>query len=472
MKLSKYLSDSLPDILNTTAMRMAIRYSLLYTLLLSLVLAAFLWSTSRRIDEEIKEALDAERQMLSALYHQQGVSKLVTQIEALQKQPDSFLYLLVNTEAKKLAGNLKSLPEDFEQSLEHTSEAEIVFFDEDILLGFLDDDAYLPTLSTNLDNHLLLIAHLSPQAQVLQEVYEYLLEFIGVAILLSLLIGMTLGYAVLRRINTISHTAAEIMKGDITQRIPISSNDDEFDDLSTQLNSMMDRIQKLIDSIREVSDNVAHDLRSPLTRLRNNFEITLLEKRSPEEYRESLNKGVQDIEYLITTFNALLSIAQAESGNHRSQWQSIDVTPLLTDIVDLYEPLAEKKKQVLIIKEGHLLEDRKIEIIASKNLLAQAFSNLIENAIKYSPETEEIIIAINNNKDLLEISFIDSGQGIPVNEREHVLERFVRLDNSRNSPGNGLGLSLVSAVCELHNGRFVLSDAEPGLIATMQLPLH
>jgi len=375
---------------------------------------------------------------------------------------------LANSQNNKLAGSIKDLPEDFE----HTSEAEIVFFDEDILLGLLDDDAYLPTLSANLDDHLLLIAYPSPQAPILQEVYECLLEFIGVAILLSLLIGMTLGYAVLRRINTISHTAAEIMKGDITQRIPISSNNDEFDDLSTQLNSMMDRIQKLIDSIREVSDNVAHDLLSPLTRLRNNFEITLLEKRSPEEYRESLNRGVQDIESLITTFNALLSIAQAESGNHRSQWHPVDIAPLLTDIVDLYEPLAEEKKQVLTIKTDRLLEESKIKIIASKNLLTQAFSNLIENAIKYSPESEEIIISLKQNNDLLEISFIDSGSGIPANEREHVLERFVRLDNSRNTAGNGLGLSLVSAVCELHNGSFELDDARPGLIAMMQLPLN
>jgi len=451
-------------------MRMAIRYSLFYTLLLCLVLLAFLWGTRRSVDEKISAELINEHEVLHGIYQQQGLNALLHLVEEKQQQADSLLYLIATTQGKRLAGKIKERPEDFDV----VDKVAIVFFDENILLANpFDDDAYLPALSTTLgNNHVLIIAHPSPRVQALQEIYEYLVEFIGVAILLSLLIGVTLGYAILRRINTISDTAAEIMKGDINQRIPISANNDEFDTLSTQLNTMMDRIQKLIDSIREVSDNVAHDLRSPLTRLRNNFEVTLLEPRSGDEYREALNQGVQEIESLITTFNALLSIAQAESGNHRCRWQQVDINELLTDIVDLYEPLADKKGQWLAVQTvGSQNNTDKIALLASRNLLAQAFSNLIENAIKYTPESTAIIISLEQKKQTLNISFIDSGAGIPLHEREHVLERFVRLDNSRNTSGNGLGLSLVNAVCELHQGKFKLSDANPGLIATMQLPL-
>ena len=445
-------------------MRMALRYSLFYGILLSAVFAVFFWSTESAVDEEIKTSLIIESTELTRAYEQKGLSNLVELIQQKQKPTATFLYLLIDSQENKLAGDLFELPDDFAVSKKVSN---LLFAEEIMPRNRFDDDVYLPTISNQLTNGIiLLIAHSTQQAETLLEVVEYLLEFTGAAIVLSLLIGLTLGYAILSRIKIITHTAEEIMKGDITQRIPLSNKNDEFDTLSVQLNTMMDRIQILIDSIREVTDNVAHDLRSPLTRLRNNFEVTLLKDRSSDDYRQTLTQGVRDVESLLNTFNALLSIAQVESGNYQAQMNPVNLSSLLLDVVELYEPLAEKKNQNLGFEQHE-----KYSMLGNRDLLAQAFSNLVENAIKYTPEHGLISIAIRQTSNMLEISFTDSGSGIPTNERMHVLERFVRLDSSRHTAGNGLGLSLVHAVCKLHHGKLSFSDAKPGLIVTISFPL-
>ncbi len=271
--------------------------------------------------------------------------------------------------------------------------------------------------------------------------------------------------AILNRIKHISNTANEIMKGDLRRRILVSPRNDEFDALAHQLNAMLDRIQRLIRGIREVTDNVAHDLRSPLTRLRNRLEITLLEKRSQPEYRQVITRAMEDTEALITTFNALLRIAQVESGNHREQWTPFDLSQLVTDLADIYRPLAEEKNQSL-----DLICQSPIELYAHADLMAQMLSNLLDNAIKYTPEKGNICIQATRTDWAVEIVISDSGPGIPKEEQKHVLERFVRLENARNTPGNGLGLSLVQATCKLHSADLVLDDAHPGLTVKILFP--
>lgn len=459
----------LTRILNYTAIRMAIRYSLIYGAILIAVVIVYNWTLQSPVDNEIKTALLKERDATQTIYQENGLEGLIGYIKERVKKKESYLYLLVDKTGTKMAGNLRQLPEDFDLSDIKVDEIYQVLYDDQILpLELFEDEANLPTTTIELENdNRLLIAHPTQRGQILREINEYLIEFAIPVLLLSSLIGVTLAYAVLRRINTISHTAKEIMEGDITRRIPLSGKNDEFDALSSRLNTMMDRIQKLIEGTREVSDNVAHDLRSPLTRLRNSFEVTLLEDRSNEEYRETLNNGIQDVESLLKTFNSLLSIAQAESGNHRSRWKEFTLNDLLVDMVEFYEPLADEKKQTLTFGQND-----EIKITASRDLLAQATSNLIENAIKYTSESGKIHLELEHENNTVTISVSDTGPGIPANEREHVLERFVRLDNSRHTEGNGLGLSLVKAVCELHHGTLHFSEANPGLIVTMRLPLR
>ena len=309
----------------------------------------------------------------------------------------------------------------------------------------------------------LLLADGTEQTGGLREIIDYLLDVLSAAIVLSLLMGVMLGRVILRRMDTISRAAADIMAGDLTRRVPLSARKDEFDVLAGRLNAMLDRIQQLIHGIRDVTDNIAHDLRSPLSRLRNRMEVTLLEPRDGAEYRQALQHGIEDADSLIKTFNALLSIAQAEAGNHRSEWVSVDLNSLARDLAELYEPAAEEKQQHLeFITADHAV------ITGSRDLLAQAIGNLLENAIKHTPQDGTIRLELVSSENAVELKVSDTGPGIPAFERERVLERFVRLQNSRDTPGNGLGLSLVRAVSILHNAQLQLGDAKPGLVVSLR----
>lgn len=191
----------------------------------------------------------------------------------------------------------------------------------------------------------------------------------------------------------------------------------------------------------------------------------MLEHRDETEYRDAINQGIDDADSLIKTFNALLGIAQTEAGNHRTEWKPVRLDTLASDLVDLYRPVAEKQGQTFEFEPGP-----KAEFTGSRDLLAQAIGNLLENAIKYTPEKGTVSLRVIPTDDYIEVSVSDSGPGIPESEREHVLERFVRLENSRHTPGNGLGLSLVSAVAKLHKAELQLSDAHPGLHVSLRFP--
>ncbi len=221
---------------------------------------------------------------------------------------------------------------------------------------------------------------------------------------------------------------------------------------------MLERIEHLMQAMRQVTDNVAHDLRKPLNRLRSRLEVTLLEARTEEEYRAEMAQGIEDADELLKTFNALLSIAQAEAGVRRNEWTEVDIAPLVEDLADLYGAVAEEKE----IKFS-CSSPANVKIAGNRQLLAQAIGNLLDNAIKYTPPGGTIELLVAENADATQITVADSGSGIPETEKERVLQRFVRLDNSRSLPGNGLGLSLVNAVARLHGASLQLADNQPGL---------
>jgi signal transduction histidine kinase len=265
----------------------------------------------------------------------------------------------------------------------------------------------------------------------------------------------------LGRIDRINRTTAGIVAGDLGRRIELSGADDEFDELARHLNAMLERIDRLLAGMRQVTDDIAHDLRTPLTRMRSRVELALMRDHAiAPETRDLLEATLRDADGLIETFNALLSIARAEAGAQRGEWEAVDLTALAREVHELYEPLAEDKGIAL-----ELLPDPAGPALTLGNgqLLAQAIANLVDNAIKHTPPGSNVTLRTRRGPEPA-VEVADDGPGIPADQRERAKQRFVRLDAARSSvPGSGLGLSLVDAVAKLHEGRLDLLDNEPGL---------
>jgi signal transduction histidine kinase len=289
---------------------------------------------------------------------------------------------------------------------------------------------------------------------------------------------------VLRRIDAMTGTTQRIMAGDLSGRLPVGRSGDELDRLAENLNAMLERIEALMVGLKEVSDNIAHDLKTPLTRLRNRAEEALAKASNEAEYRAALERTLEESDGLIRTFNALLMIARAESGQARGNMDDFDAADVAQGIHELYEPLAEDNGLTLHVKTAPA------RLHGNRELVSQALANLVENAIKYgqpapalqplSAEATRAETVASNGKDILIearrdgdqvlLSVTDRGPGLPEADRAHAVERFVRLEASRTQPGSGLGLSLASAVATLHGGTLKLADAHPGLRATLAIP--
>ncbi len=262
------------------------------------------------------------------------------------------------------------------------------------------------------------------------------------------------------------------MQGNLAQRIPITGRNDEFDRLSQNLNAMLDRIQDLMTGLKNVSDNIAHDLKTPLHRLRTRAERALQSGRSPEKLAEALGSVIEEADTLIQTFDALLSIARLEAGSRSESFGPLNVCALIRDVADLYEPAAEERGLSL-----RLACSGDVMMAGEKHLISQALANLLDNAIKYAlpasraePQKQsDVVIGLEDKGDAVDIVISDRGPGIPKKDRERVLQRFVRLQPSRSIPGSGLGLSLVAAVARLHDGSVSLEDNDPGLRIRLRL---
>jgi signal transduction histidine kinase len=298
----------------------------------------------------------------------------------------------------------------------------------------------------------------------------FLTGFIGLA-LAGLLAGLVISRMSLGRVAAITRTSDEIMAGDFTRRVPVTGSGDELDHLAGNLNAMLDRIESLMAGLREVSDNIAHDLKTPLTRLRARAEAA--QRGSPKEQRDGLAHVIEDADELIKTFNALLLIARLEAGALDATAETFDVAALARNMAELYEPVAEDA--------GLRLEDRAeagVVVHANRQLIGQAIANLLDNAIKYGRPSSapvgasDIVVAVEAAAGQARLIVADHGPGIPAADRARVLKRFVRLEESRTRPGTGLGLSLVAAVARLSGGHLLLEDNAPGLRIVLVLPTH
>jgi signal transduction histidine kinase len=289
---------------------------------------------------------------------------------------------------------------------------------------------------------------------------------LAIAALLSLVGGVVTSRSSLRRIGAINATVAEIMGGDLSRRIPVDSAGDDFSQLVDNLNGMLERIEELLEGVKQVSDNIAHDLRTPLARLRNRLDELRKDRAGEEDRRESVEAAIREADGLLETFGALIRIGRLEAGSRRAGFGRIDLGSLAEDVVELYEPVAEERKQRLT----SLLDARPM-VTGDRDLLFQALANLVDNALKHTPEGGNIQVWMGTVEGRPRVTVSDDGPGIPDEEKGLVFRRFYRLDASRTSPGSGLGLSLVAAVAKLHHLEIGLEDSIPGLRAMLSWPV-
>lgn len=409
------------------------------------------------MERQTEETIEAELTGLREQYRDLGIfglGRIIAQRAAAERELES-VYLLVDDGGWIIAGNLQAWPE-----VDDAASNRVRFA---ILPGQGERPRRFLGRTVLLDDARLLVAR---DVEDKLRTQALLVNAIGLGSGLMLLFGIVGGFVMSRwmlsRIETINRATAQIMAGDLSRRIAVEGSGDEFDELASNLNAMLERIERLMVGMREVTDNIAHDLRTPLNRLRSRLEVALLRDVDPASARQLLEETVADAEGLIATFNALLSIARAESGEQRVAWELVDLAELVSDIQELYEPLAEERAIAL---EARI--ESGVDVLGNRQMLAQALANLADNAIKYTPEGGRVTIDAHtveaSGQALPALTVTDTGPGIPEAFRAKALERFARLDPDRSTPGNGLGLSLVNAVAKLHEAALELEDAGPGL---------
>jgi signal transduction histidine kinase len=457
--------DYLRRLLRTTAFRTALIYACSLSLITAIGLGFVHWSMARHVQAQIDARLRLETEVLINLYRSQSLPALLDSIRSRSRNDDQrriFFYLLWNPDRQqRLAGQLPDWPNKLDVQQRYAT----LHLSEVIALKQPDRDVQVRVLATTLpDGYHLLVGHgLYDEQALLAHSFVISMLVIAVILALALLGSLVLSHYTLRRIDAVSRTAGDIMAGDLSQRIAISSRANEFDDLGSKLNQMLARIEQLLAGMRQVTDNVAHDLRKPLNRMRNRLEVTLLEARTAEEYRAVMEQSVTDTDEMLKTFNALLSIAQAEAGIKRTDWGKVALEELVEDLADLYGAVAEAQSL-----EFDWSSDPAAVVMGNRHLLAQAVGNLLDNAVKYTPAGGRIELRVAVEQRGVLLSVTDNGPGIALADRQRVLERFVRLDSARSQPGNGLGLSLVRAVAQLHDAQLSLMDNQPGLKVVLQ----
>jgi signal transduction histidine kinase len=461
-------------LIRTTAFRLTLVYLFLFALFAASLLGYFAWNTRRLITEQITTTVNAEVGEVSDIFARRGLRGLVFTIENRALRPGANLYLVTTPTGQAIGGNVGSLAPGV-MATNGWSETAYRRLDD-----ATDHRALVRVTQLSNGFRLLIGRDLEERKRLFGIVAKAAQWSLLVVIVLGIGGGIFVARRVLRRIDAMTGTTQRIMAGDLSGRLPVGRSGDELDRLAENLNAMLERIEALMMGLKEVSDNIAHDLKTPLTRLRNRAEEALASSGSEAEYRAALERTIEESDGLIRTFNALLMIARAESGQARGNMDDFDAAEVANGIHELYEPLAEDDGMTLRVKTSPT------PLHGNRELISQALANLVENAIKYgkpiraaqplgagavaSTASREILIEARRDGDQVLLSVSDHGPGIPEADRKHAIERFVRLEASRTQPGSGLGLSLASAVATLHGGELRLGDAHPGLSATLAIP--
>ena len=452
-------------LLRTTTFRAALLYLSIFLLSTSSLYAYLFWNTVSLISNQTDTAIEADIEDLSQRFKEGGIPSLARRVAVLSRDPRLSIYLLIDPEGRPMAGNLNKIP-DMKDAGEDWQEFEFIR----ITNNFEEKHAARAKTFTLPQGFFLLVGRDVEEFHKFSAVIlNAMIYGLGMTILFGLVGGVIISRNFTRRIDSINRTSSDIMAGDLSRRIPVTGSGDEIDRLGINLNKMLSRIESLMDGMRDVTDNIAHDLRSPINRIRNRLEVTLMKPATTEDYKKVIQETIEEADELLAVFNALLSVAQLEAGARDIQKEMLDVVDIIKQAVEFMEPAGEEIGARFDLD----LPETPFFTKAARPLLSQALINLIDNAFKYGHSDEQIIsVGLTKLNNMFIIYVADNGPGIPPSDMSRVTERFVRLDASRNRPGSGLGLSLVSAIAQRHGGKLRLQQNFPqGLKAEIVLPL-
>jgi signal transduction histidine kinase len=444
----------------TSTFQIAILYLAVFGATLVSVLGFIYWSTSDLIDRQMNKTIHAEIRGLSEQYRDEGLTRLIEVVHERSRRNDDLenVYLLTDPFYRRLAGNLENWPQEPEINegwakirLRRKADPERTERNFRARLFELSDGFHL-LVGRDTEAH-------GNFRRIMEEGFAWALIPV---LLVGLGGGILVGRYALRRVDAVAATSHEIVSGDLARRVPLSGSGDEFDRLAGSINEMLDQIDMLMTGMRVVTDSLAHDLRSPLTRAKGGIEFALRGETDVETCRHALEQTAAELDTILRTFEALINIATAETGMSRLTITELDLSGLVLDLFEMYQPIAEDAGLELIPEIAQA-----VTVTGHRQMLGHAIANLLDNAVKFTPRGGRIVISLEGSSGGADLRVTDDGPGIPAEQRKNVLERFVRLDGSRTTPGSGLGLSLVAAVARLHGATLTLADNGPGLVVDL-----
>jgi signal transduction histidine kinase len=451
----------------TTAFRLAATQLAVFAILTAALIGWVAVRTSDLLTRQVDAVLATEIDQLGDAYQRGGLRLLALTVETRARRPGASLYLVADSAGRTLVGNIDEVP--IAVLARADEEAALVSYTRIDDEGGATYQALARVVTLPGGFRLLVGRDISERTEFRDVVRDAALAAVAVMLATALASWFLVGRAALKRVDQMAGTARQIMSGDLHRRLEVTGSGDEFDNLADSLNAMLARIEALMSGLKEVSDNIAHDLKTPLTRLRTRLETVLRAPSGPEVMREAVEATIHEADQLIAVFDALLRIARVEAGAPGEARATFDAGALVAEVGELYQPVVEEAGGRLDVRAATPLP-----VSANRALVAQALTNLLDNAMKYGAgqggAPPDLTLSVRAEGGEVRLVVTDRGPGIPAADRSRAVERFVRLDASRSRPGSGLGLSLVQAVAKLHGGRLDLADAGPGLVATLALP--
>ena len=449
-------------LLHSTIFRLTLLYATFFCASFLLLLAFVYFATVREMESEIRHRITSQMNEVKTEYNTHGLDALEKQISEFIEDEDEGLaiYLLVDASGKVLAGNMENWPVETQ-----ITENWLTFYIES---RWQEDGVHVLARENTMPGGYRLLVGYSLRGP--DHARKVMLDVVSASFILAFFVtgfsGTLFSGVIRRRLERVNQICAQVMSGNLDVKVPLTGGGDEFDHLASNVNAMLARIAELVKGLRQTSDNIAHDLRTPLARHRNRLETLLAHPPSPGQTPEHIKAGIDEVDMIVETLNSILRISQAQSGVASGHFVTFDLSSVVSDVIDFYGELAEERN---ITIRGSVPEF--VYAHGDKPLLTQAVANLIDNAIKYTPRDGQIVVALSQHHGTIECVVADNGPGIPREYYARVKERFFRMEDSRTSQGTGLGLSLVDAVAQLHRGELVFGDNQPGLIVTLRLPV-